>query len=70
MHLLEDDYDIQTIRELLGYKDVCTTMIYTYVLNRGRQGARSPLDGVLNLCRSVILLSVILQDSHYLLLQI
>ena len=41
MHLLEDGYDIRTIQELLGYKDVCTTMIYTYVLSRGARGIRN-----------------------------
>jgi len=45
-HLLEDGYDIRTVQELLGRKDVQTTMVYTHVLNRGGKGVRSPADSL------------------------
>jgi len=45
-NLIEDGYDIRTVQELLGHKDVKTTMIYSHVLNRGGKGVRRSMDSL------------------------
>lgn len=50
-HLLEANHDIRTVQELLGHRDVATSMIYTHVMNRPGLAVRSPLDGRLRVAR-------------------
>jgi integron integrase len=53
-HLLEDGYDVRTVQELLGHKDISTTMIYLHVMTKGVSSVRSPLDVLAELTQAEV----------------